>query len=95
MHEIRGTHVPARYGANLFALRAHHRLLVGRLASLEGELRIDQALDGPAEEATGARELHARQSTPPRMPRLPPILRRGGSAPVVPSGGRAPNAEES
>jgi hypothetical protein len=33
--EIRGTNVPARYGANLFALRAHHRLLVDRLASLE------------------------------------------------------------
>ena len=33
--EIRSTDVPARYGANLFALRAHHRLLVDRLESLE------------------------------------------------------------
>jgi hypothetical protein len=33
--EIRSTHVPARYGANLFALRAHHQLLLNRLESLE------------------------------------------------------------
>ena len=39
--EIRRTHVPARYGANLFALRAHHRLLLDRLVSLE-----KQASDG-------------------------------------------------
>lgn len=32
--EIRSTHVPARFGANLFALRAHHRLLVERMESL-------------------------------------------------------------
>jgi TRAP transporter TAXI family solute receptor len=33
--EIRATHVPPRYGANLFALRMHLRLLVDRLKSLE------------------------------------------------------------
>jgi TRAP-type uncharacterized transport system substrate-binding protein len=33
--EIRSTHVPARFGANLFALRAHHRLLVDSLDELE------------------------------------------------------------
>jgi TRAP-type uncharacterized transport system substrate-binding protein len=33
--EIRGTHVPSRFGANLFALRAHQRLLVERLENLE------------------------------------------------------------
>ena len=33
--EIRSTSVPSRYGANLFALRAHHRLLLDRLESLE------------------------------------------------------------
>ena len=33
--EIRGTHVPARFGANLFALRAHQRLLVERMNMLE------------------------------------------------------------
>lgn len=33
--EIRGTHVPDSYGANLFALRSHHKLLVERLASIE------------------------------------------------------------
>jgi hypothetical protein len=33
--EIRGTSVPARYGANLYALRVHHQLLVDRLTSLE------------------------------------------------------------
>jgi len=33
--EIRHTRVPASYGANLFALRAHHRLLLDRLESLE------------------------------------------------------------
>ncbi len=32
--EIRGTQVPARFGANLFALRAHHRLLLERLDKL-------------------------------------------------------------
>ena len=32
--EIRGTNIPASYGASLFALRAHRRLLVGRLESL-------------------------------------------------------------
>lgn len=32
--EIRSTHVPARFGANLFALRAHHRLLVERMETL-------------------------------------------------------------
>jgi hypothetical protein len=33
--EIRATHVPARYGADLFALRLHHRLLCDRFESLE------------------------------------------------------------
>jgi TRAP transporter TAXI family solute receptor len=33
--EIRSTHVPAKYGANLFALRAHHRLLVDSLERLD------------------------------------------------------------
>jgi TRAP-type uncharacterized transport system substrate-binding protein len=33
--EIRSTHVPARYGANLFALRFHHRHLFERLESFE------------------------------------------------------------
>jgi TRAP transporter TAXI family solute receptor len=33
--EIRNTHVPASYGASLFALRAHHRLLVDRLEALQ------------------------------------------------------------
>ena len=37
--EIRATHVPARYGASLFALRAHHRLLLDRLKSLEQSAR--------------------------------------------------------
>jgi hypothetical protein len=37
--EIRKTHVPARYGANLFALRAHHRLLLDRLENLEKTVR--------------------------------------------------------
>ena len=32
--EIRGTHVPSRFGANLFALRAHQRLLVERMDML-------------------------------------------------------------
>jgi TRAP transporter TAXI family solute receptor len=32
--QIRNTHVPASYRANLFALRVHHQLLVDRLASL-------------------------------------------------------------
>ncbi len=32
--EIRGTQVPARFGTNLFALRAHHRLLLERLDKL-------------------------------------------------------------
>jgi TRAP transporter TAXI family solute receptor len=32
--EIRHTHVPASYGAKLFALRAHHRILVDRLETL-------------------------------------------------------------
>ena len=32
---IRGTHVPASYGASLFDLRLHHRLLADRLESLE------------------------------------------------------------
>ena len=31
----RGTQVPARYAANVFALHAPHRLLVDRLVSLE------------------------------------------------------------
>jgi hypothetical protein len=35
--EIRATRVPARYGANLFALRAHHRQLVDRLREGAGE----------------------------------------------------------
>ena len=34
-NEIRGTHVPSRFGANLFALRAHQRLLVERLEKLK------------------------------------------------------------
>ena len=33
--EIRHTRVPNRYGANLFALRFHHQLLVDRLEALE------------------------------------------------------------
>ena len=33
--EIRGTHVPTRFGANLFSLRAHHGLLVERLRKLK------------------------------------------------------------
>jgi hypothetical protein len=33
--EIRATHVPAAFGANLYALRAHQRLLVDRLDKLE------------------------------------------------------------
>jgi len=33
--QIRHTHVPASYGAKLFALRAHHRILVDRLEALE------------------------------------------------------------
>jgi len=33
--EIRSTHVPASYGASLFALRAHHQLLVDRLERLD------------------------------------------------------------
>jgi hypothetical protein len=33
--EIRATLVPSRYGANLFALRAHHRLLLDRLTGIE------------------------------------------------------------
>ena len=33
--EIRTTLVPSRYGANLFALRAHHRLLLDRLKGIE------------------------------------------------------------
>jgi hypothetical protein len=33
--EIRATHVPASYGARLFALRAHNQLLLGRLEALE------------------------------------------------------------
>jgi len=33
--QIRHTHVPASYGASLFELRVHHRLLVDRLESLE------------------------------------------------------------
>jgi TRAP-type uncharacterized transport system substrate-binding protein len=33
--EIRGTHVPARYGANLFFLRSHHRQLLDRLDALQ------------------------------------------------------------
>lgn len=33
--EIRATHVPAPYGASLFALRGHHRLLLDRLTGLE------------------------------------------------------------
>ena len=37
--EIRGTNVPAKYGANLFALRAHHRMLLDRLESLENNGR--------------------------------------------------------
>ena len=37
--EIRRTAVPASYGASLFALRAHHRLLVDRLESLEKSAR--------------------------------------------------------
>jgi TRAP transporter TAXI family solute receptor len=37
--EIRATQVPARYGASLFALRAHHRLLFDRLKSLEQSAR--------------------------------------------------------
>jgi len=32
--EIRNVHVPPRFGANLFALRTHHRLLVERLEKL-------------------------------------------------------------
>jgi TRAP-type uncharacterized transport system substrate-binding protein len=31
---IRGTHVPAKYAANLYTLRVHHQLLVDRLKSL-------------------------------------------------------------
>ncbi len=34
--EIRSVHVPPRFGANLFALRTHHRLLVERLEKLRG-----------------------------------------------------------
>jgi hypothetical protein len=37
--EIRGTLVPASYGASLFALRAHRRILVGRLESLMKDAR--------------------------------------------------------
>ncbi len=37
--EIRSTKVPARYGASLFALRTHHRLLLDRLEGLEKESR--------------------------------------------------------
>ncbi len=37
--EIRTTHVPSRYKANLFALRTHHRLLVDRLEGLESNAR--------------------------------------------------------
>ena len=37
--EIRTTLVPARYGANLFALRAHHRLALDRLTGLEEATR--------------------------------------------------------
>jgi len=37
--QIRSTRVPPRYGANLFALRAHHKLLVDRLRSLEESAR--------------------------------------------------------
>jgi TRAP-type uncharacterized transport system substrate-binding protein len=38
--EIRATHVPARYGASLFALRAHHRLLLDRLERIEKSARV-------------------------------------------------------
>ncbi len=44
--EIRTTLVPSRYGANLFALRAHHRLLLDRLTEIEETGRFEQ---GPTE----------------------------------------------
>jgi len=39
-NEIRGTHVPSRFGANLFALRAHQRLLVERLEKLKSAWQV-------------------------------------------------------
>lgn len=39
---IRATHVPARYGENLFALQVHLQLLVNRLESLEKNARAFQ-----------------------------------------------------
>jgi TRAP-type uncharacterized transport system substrate-binding protein len=39
--DIRGTHVPSSYGANLFALRVHRRLLVDRLERLEKSERTN------------------------------------------------------
>jgi hypothetical protein len=33
--EIRTTHVPAGYGAKLFTLRAHHKMLLDRIATLQ------------------------------------------------------------
>ncbi len=40
--KIRSTLVPSRYGANLFALRAHHRLLLDRLTEIEETGRFEQ-----------------------------------------------------